>query len=142
MSTSAIAQQVKSYPWYGNATRRTRPRPRRKVRALTEWQIQRRIERYKGHLAEMCLYGGAATRACVRDHAKDAVRAVETLLRAGVVPSRGMMGPFPPEEGPVSSIIAQTLSPVWRKVAKYEFHSEANISYRAEYSMRFYGVRP
>jgi hypothetical protein len=119
-------------------SRATRPRPRRPVRVLTEWQIQNKLNKFKRHLVELSLDG---INDCGRVFE---TRAVETLLRAGISPGRHMMNTIKnrlPEglNENISQIIAQTLSPEWRKASKYEY-GESDISYRVEYARKFYGV--
>lgn len=76
---AALAQALTPQRWGLSL----RPRPLRKRYALTEWQVRTKIERFNVYQVEESLDGRFVN--------ADASTALETLLRAGIKPSRWIM---------------------------------------------------
>lgn len=106
----------------------------RKKRTLTEWQIERKIERFKLYQIHQRLDGWTGPEAA-------AVQALEILLRAGIRPSRNLTHAFTSGNTDLGVVSKG------RKVEEFEGEFEekqrwANYFYqrfRNEYARAFYG---
>jgi hypothetical protein len=112
----------------------------RNKRFLTEWEIQRKIERFRLHQIQLSLDGWDWL------DAQSAVQALETLLRARVRPARKTLRfrHCDPEHEYVlefcsgeSEHFALCFARYMRWFAELE---ERDTSYRDEYARKFYGV--
>jgi hypothetical protein len=94
---------------------------------MTEWQIQRKLERFKIWQLENLLDGKNWI-----EPERD-VKALDTLLRAGIKPSRRVMNRLVfCEAGHVDRLVS-------RIIARAEERTERNVSYRRRYAQKFYG---
>jgi hypothetical protein len=92
----------------------------RSKRALTECEIQRKLERFRLYQIQSTLDGGKWT------EAEADVTALQTLLRAGIRPTRRMMSWLVVGDLPIS--ICEWSADL----------DEKDVSYRDEYSQNFY----
>ena len=97
----------------------------RKKRVLTEWEIQRKLKRFRLHQIQAVLDGEWW-------HEKPTLNALETLLRAGIRPARRQM----PSVRSVSDRFTHMFTQ--REAAR----EERDISYRDDYARAFYGEKP
>lgn len=107
--------------WLCNRSSQCARRSRKKTR-LTEWQIQRRLERFRLHQVEVTLEAGTPLR-------EDSLKKLETLLRAGIRPSRGLMDAIDYNWG------SRDLRLYVEWFAALE---EKDVSYRNDYARKFY----
>ena len=115
---------------------------------LTEWQIQRKLARFKLHQIQKRLDGLAwksnmmwnadgldwMTSPPQENPEGDELSALETLLHAGVKQSRRVMNGIQ-GMSPCHVFVSQLLPTAQRR-------EEKDISYRDEYARKFYGVKP
>lgn len=99
----------------------------RKKFPISEWEIQRRLERHRLYQVLEVLdygnyYGEGATSAELKN--------LETLLRAGIRPSRWMMQHIGNPNN------------VFYTLTRADAREERDTSYRSEYSRTFYRVNP
>lgn len=107
----------------------------REKRSLTEWEIHRKLERFKLHQIQCHLDGWSWPVAA-------AAQELEILLRAGIRPSRNLMRAF--TSGNTDLGVVSRGCSAEEELDEYDTRW-ANYFYqrfRDEYARKFYGVKP
>jgi hypothetical protein len=110
-------------------------RKQRKLCKLTEWQIQRKLERFKLHQVQNRLDGlqWKAKFTTERSPDSEELNNLETLLRAGVRQSQRVMNGLC-LQSPCEKFVSELVASAQRR-------EEQGVSYRQEYARKFYGVK-